>query len=536
MRAAEQRERDWAALSKSFDLLVIGGGITGAAIARQAVRAGVRVALVEGRDFAWGTSSRSTKLVHGGLRYLAQGDLKLVRESVRERRRLLAEAPGLVSALQMVVLSPRPGAARWVSRVGIAAYHALAGRRGPRELTARDLLWAFPDLRIEPASRGLPYEEARVDDARLVLRLVREAVRGGAVALNHVRVTALIHERGEVAGAVVENCLDHRQGTIRARAVINATGAAADRLRAEVGGAPKLRPIRGSHLVFPAWRFPLSCGVTLRHPRGGRYLSALPWEDATLVGTTDVDHADSSGAEPCITPAEVAYLLEALAAYFPALALAPSDALSAFAGVRPIVTAGFADPSREPRDSWIGLERGMLTVTGGKLTTCRATAHAALAVLRTRVPGLSRLDSNARLFDPAPDNLEGRLPAQVRPRLLGRYAVDAPSLAAVAKPGELEPIADTSTLWAELRWAARAEAVGHLDDLLLRRVRLGLTLAGGGAGVLERVGEICVEELGWDAQRWEAERAAYRLLLRDRYAVPLNGPAVSKPVRAAAAE
>jgi glycerol-3-phosphate dehydrogenase len=520
LSAAGDRERAWAALSSGFDVVVIGGGITGAAVARQAVRAGIRVALLEARDFAWGTSSRSTKLVHGGLRYLPQLHLKLVREAVRERQRLRAEAPGLVRPLPLVFLSSGKGLSRWGPRVVIAAYYALLGRRRPAEVPARDLAWLFPDLRTGRDLRGMPYDEAQVDDARLVLRLVREAARAGAVALNQVRVVGLLREGGEVVGAEVEDVPGGRKAEVRARAVINATGAAADRLRGEIEGAPRMRPLRGSHLVFPSWRFPLAAGVSLQHPRDGRFLSALPWEDVTLFGTTDVDHDQPAGAEPTTTVAEVDYLLEALAAWFPALALRAEDVVSTFAGVRPIVSAGIADPSREPRDSWIALERGLLTVTGGKLTTCRATAHAALRSLRTRIPALSRLDRDAPLFDPAPDTLDARLSLPVRTRLIGRYGAEAASVVAAARPGELEPVAGTSTLWAELRWAARAESPGRLDDLLLRRVRLGLMLPQGGAGILDRVRGICLEELGWDADRWRKEAEAYAALWRARYSLP----------------
>lgn len=527
MNGAEARERDWRALSGAFDLVVIGGGITGAAVARQAVRAGIRVALLEARDFAWGTSSRSTKLVHGGLRYLAQLNLKLVREAIRERQRLLTEAPGLVRPLPLILLGPRRRAHRLAVRAALTAYHALLGRRPLPELGPGDLRWLLPDLRGGEGSCGLPYEEAQVDDARLVLRLVREASRGGAVVLNHTRVRGLAREGGEVAGVEVEDVPGGRRTMVRARAVVNATGAAADALRGEVDGAPRMRPLRGSHLVFPAWRFPLATGVSLQHPRDGRFLSALPWEDVTLFGTTDVDHARPPIEEPSITPVEVGYLLEALEAYFPALALRAADVVSTFAGVRPIVSAGFADPSREPRDSWVGLERGLLTVTGGKLTTCRATAHAALAALRPRIPELARLGRAERLLDQVPSSLDARLPAEVRTRLLGRYGADAASVVAGARAGELDRVADTSTLWAEIRWAARAEAPGHLDDLLLRRVRLGLMLPQGGAGVLERVREICAEELGWDAGRWEREAAAYAALVRERYAAP--GPGGDRP-------
>jgi len=350
-------------------------------------------------------------------------------------------------------------------------------------------------------------------------------VRGGAVALNHVRVTGLLREGGEVAGAAVEDALGGRQAAVLARAVVNATGAAADLLRGAVDGAPRIRPLRGSHLVFPAWRFPLAAGVAIRHPRDGRFLSALPWEDVTLLGTTDIDHPHPPGEEPSITPAETGYLLEALEAWFPALALRAQDVVSTYAGVRPVVTKGFADPSREPRESWIGLERGLLTVTGGKLTTCRATAHAALAALRQRIPELSRLDPGAPLLDAPPGGVDVPLPAHVRARLLGRYGADAPSLVGAARSGELEPVAGTSTLWAELRWAAREEGPGHLDDLLLRRVRLGLMLPNGGTGMLDHVREICAEELGWSAERWEQEAMAYATLWRERYAVP--GPSAS---------
>ncbi|WP_375767381.1 FAD-dependent oxidoreductase [Archangium gephyra] len=521
MSASTEREALWGALAHPWDLIIIGGGITGASVLREATRAGLKALLVEQRDFAWGTSSRSSKLVHGGLRYLANGDVPMVRQSIRERQRLMAEGNGLVVPLDFMLTShPREGGKHWQGRAGIFVYELLTGRWPRGNHAPPQLRELEPSLVQEDGLIGVPYDEAWVDDARLVLRILREAVAAGGSALNHVRVTGLLREEGRVAGVELTDTVGQRSATVRARAVVNATGVWADSVRAHLSAAPKLRPLRGSHLVFSSQRFPLAHGISFRHPRGDRFVCIMPWEDSTLVGTTDLDHQPSLDLEPSISPEEVTYLMEAVESRFPALRLTRDDVVSCYAGVRPVISSGASDPSKESREHLVLEEEGLVTVTGGKLTTCRAIAHDALRALRRRIPELAALKPEGPFLDTAPSLEDVPLSAEARMRLQGRYGADAPALVAAARPGELAPVPGTSTLWAELRWAARTESVVHLDDLLLRRVRLGLLLPRGGTAHLPALRAICQQELGWDDARWESEARAYLTLWHTHYALP----------------
>lgn len=526
------RAEEWAALRPSYDLLVVGGGVTGAGIALEAARARVSVLLVEQGDFASGTSSRSSKLVHGGLRYLAEGNLRLTWESVRERDRLLAEAPGLVDPIGFLFAFPRGRQlGRTLLGAGLSLYDLLGNEGRHARLDREEFLLRAPHVGAAGLGGGFAYLDAATDDARLVLRVLSEAQAEGATVLNHVRCEGLLRAGGEVTGAVLRDAASGQERSVRATAVVNATGAWADRLRSEVGAPPRIRPLRGSHLVFPAWRFPAAQAVTFRHPGDGRPVFAFPWEGRTLLGTTDLDHREPLDEEPAISPAETAYLVEGARAAFPSLAIEVRDAVASFSGVRPVVGTGKADPSRESREHVLWEERGLLTVTGGKLTTFRLIAVSALRALTRRLPALARVGKAARVFRECgaagPELAE--LDAATARRLLGRLGAGAAAEAvAGARPGELEPVAGTPYLWAELRHAARREKVFRLDDLLLRRVRLGLLLPDGGASLLPRVRAVCQAELAWDDGRWSMEEHAYLARWHARYAAPA-APAAETP-------
>jgi glycerol-3-phosphate dehydrogenase len=518
-------------LDARYDLLVVGGGVTGAGIALEAARAGLSVLLVEQGDFASGTSSRSSKLVHGGLRYLAEGNVKLTWEAVRERDRLLAEAPGLVEPIGFLFAlrrGDRPG--RALVGTALAAYDLLAQEGRHARLSREEFLLRAPHVGAPGLTGGFAYADAFTDDARLVLRVLAEAFGEGAHVRNYVRCEGLLRDRGTVSGAVVRDVVTGEVREVRATAVVNATGAWADRLRGEVGGRPRIRPLRGSHLLFPAWRFPAAQAVTFRHPADGRPLFAYPWEGLTLLGTTDLDHPDPLDVEPSITPAEGDYLVEGARGAFPALVLSARDAVSSFSGVRPVVGTGKARPSDESRDHVVWDEAGLLTVTGGKLTTFRLIALAALRALRRRLPALERLGADVRVFRAGAARVPVRpgLGADAARRLAGRHGAAAADVVAEARDGELEAIAGTGYLWAELRRAARAESVVHLDDLLLRRVRVGLLLPDGGASLLPRVRKVCQGELAWDDGRWSVEEQQYLTRWRASCAAPAApaGPAV----------
>jgi glycerol-3-phosphate dehydrogenase len=515
------REETWSHLDQAWDIIVIGGGITGAGILREATRLGLRALLLEQRDFAWGTSSRSSKLVHGGLRYLKEGKIGLTRASVHERERLLDDGPGLIDPLGFLLATYRgdnPG--RWMYQAGLAVYDLLALQWSHQRYGADDFQKLAPNISQEGLKGGFRYGDAQTDDARLVLRVIREAAASGGTALNYATVETLLRNHRQVYGVQVRDEVSGAVAALSARVVVNATGAWADRLRGQIGAAPRIRPLRGSHLIFSAQRLPLSQAVSFLHPFDRRPVFIFPWEGVTLVGTTDVDHDEALDAEPAITAAEVAYLMAAADAQFPLLHLTLTDVVATYAGVRPVIGSGQADPSKESRDHVVWEEEGLLTVTGGKLTTFRLIALDVLRAVRHRLPALPAANDQQPVLNQVDVELAAVGPEPLRRRLLGRYGADAVALVAAAQPGELEPLPGALTLWAELRWAARAEGVVHLDDLLLRRVRVGLLLPKGGAALLPAIAAICQAELGWDDARWQAEEQAYRALWQRCYSIP----------------
>jgi glycerol-3-phosphate dehydrogenase len=519
------RESLWSQLDQSWDVIVIGAGVTGAGILRLLAPLGVSVLLVEKADFSSGTSSRSTKLVHGGLRYLGQGQFSVTRESVRERERMMREAPGLVDPLGClfpVIKGASPK--KRTAAVGLAVYDYFGHKWAHRFFERDDLLLLAPRISGDDLRGGFLYFDAVTDDSRLVLRLIREGVRAGGLALSHASADRLLlGMSGNVRGIVLRDEVTGKTLELQARVVVNATGAWADVLRQQVGGSRRIRPSRGSHFMFPSWRAPVAQAVTLIHPRDHRPVFVIPWEGVTLAGTTDIDHHQSLDEEPRAEWTELEYVLEALNLRFPAWRLSPEDMIASFAGVRPIVASGKGgDPHKESRAHVVLEENRLVTVTGGKLTTFRRMALDTLGAARCVWPELPLPGEGARVFEPLLDELPPTpgLDSAARRRLLGRHGVDAAEVIAAAGPGELELIPGTESHWAELRWAARDEGVVHLDDLLLRRVRLGLLLPRGGVPLLERVLSVVQSDLGWDDGRWESEAAAYEALWRRAYSTP----------------
>ncbi|MFZ5922355.1 MAG: glycerol-3-phosphate dehydrogenase/oxidase [Chloroflexota bacterium] len=509
------RDRVWGELDQPWDLIIIGGGITGAGILRQAAHAKLRALLVETDDFASGTSSRSSKLVHGGMRYLKNAQFKVTLESVSEREYLLKQGRGLVNRLGFLYAclegDMMPG---WVFGAGLVVYDLMARQWTHRSYDADDMRELCPPLTTPSLKGGYRYFDANTDDARLVLRLLRDAVTDGGLALNYARVTSLLRsQNGRVRGVVLRDTSGERgrEIEVNARVVINAAGAWADQLRGKIQKTPRLRPLRGSHLVLPFNRLPLTRSVSFLHPRDGRPVFALPWEGAVIFGTTDVDHGPDLQTDPSISPAEAEYLMSGLQAVFPGQELTFEDVLSTYSGLRPVVDTGKADPSKESREHAIWDEDGLLTVSGGKLTTFRIMARDALKAARKYL-GAIPFDPETPVLAPFPPESESLfigtgLPPAQQLRLLARYGTQ--SAQTFLEDGTHEIIPDTSYLWSELRQAACAEGVVHLDDLLLRRVRLGLLAPRGGLGLLPRIRGIVQPALGWDDLRWEKEAGEY---------------------------
>ncbi|MFZ6638982.1 glycerol-3-phosphate dehydrogenase/oxidase [Undibacterium sp. TC4M20W] len=505
-----------------WDIIVIGGGITGAGILLEAARRGLRVLLVEQKDFAWGTSSRSSKLVHGGLRYIKEGKFLLTRDSVRERQQLMQAAAGLVEPQSFAFADyqgRKPG--RWMFAMGLVIYDFLAGLRGKHYFSAQDFQMLAPHIPVVDLKGGSCYLDAKTDDARLVLRVLQEARAAGATALNYLAVKSVTYENEQATGVVLREEVSMQEYQVKAKVIINATGAWADGLRQQQGASARLRPLRGSHLLLPAWRLPVAQAVSLMHPRDGRPVFVYPWEGVSLVGTTDVDHSSDMQQETAITADEVAYLMEAMDFQFPQLQLKLDDIIASYAGIRPVIDTGKADPSKEGRDHAIWLEKGLLTVTGGKLTTFRLIAQDALKHIAHLFPGHESDQKVSNLFTRSSDlSNEKKLSHTQKSRLQGHYGESAAEIVEVAQDGELDYIPGTLTMWVELRWAARHEAVEHLQDLMLRRTRLGLLVRQGGLALLPRIRAICQPELAWDDERWENEQSAYLQLWNKYYALP----------------
>jgi glycerol-3-phosphate dehydrogenase len=512
------RDDVWSRLDQPWDLIVIGGGITGAGILAEAARHRKAALLVEAQDFSSGTSSRSTKLVHGGLRYLRQGQFLLTRKSVRERERLMEEGAGLVNPLGFSLAAfPGDQMPKWMYGVGLAMYDALAWKWAHQRQSREEIIRRAPPLTGSEVQGGYRYFDAQTDDSRLVLRVLREAVKQGASALNYARADRLLRTAdGQVRGVVLRDTAPGagRTAEVEAKVVINATGAWADELRGELGHERRLRRIRGSHLVFRHDRLPLTEAVSLLHPRDRRAVFAIPWEGVTIFGTTDVDHGDL-GEEPAITDDERAYLLEAAQRAFPAVEIEHRDVVSTWSGVRPVIDTGKADPSKESREHAIWRENGLLTITGGKLTTFAVMARDVLQLAREE---LGELSDRTRIFEPSEDALDwpSSLGDADRLRLLGRFGPEVTDV--LAHPAECRRIEGTIALYSELRHAARAEGVVTLADLLLRRVRLGLFLPRGGLDLLPSIRAIAQPELGWDDAKWRAEVARYEETWKKAYA------------------
>jgi len=522
------RDQIWNQLQDSWDVIIVGGGITGAGILREAVRAGLKVLLLEQHDFSSGTSSRSSKLVHGGLRYLQNAQIRLTLVSVRERENLLKQGRGLVSPLGFLIASmkqdPMP---EWLFGVGLAIYDLLALKWSHRHYDADSLRALCPPLSNPNLTGGYRYIDAQTDDARLVLRLIREAVREGGCALNYAQVESLLRGHdGRVRGVQVRDTAYNGQDRsieVNADVVINATGAWADDLRRLASPRRHIRKLRGSHLVLPSERLPLVRAVNILHPFDGRPVFALPWEGATLIGTTDVDHAQPLQTDPAISYEEARYLLDAAQYAFPDLSLSGKDILSTFSGVRAVVDTGKSNPSKESREHVLWLEKGLLTVSGGKLTTFRLMAHSALRAIRHALPTHPRLNRTQRVLKP-PSELPPEfvnIDPTIALRLSGRYGEEGLDLLR-GKIGDLDRIPGTPSIWAELTLAAQAEGVVHLDDLLLRRLRLGLLLPRGGAEVMDDIRSRIQHILHWDDSRWEDEVNNYHRLWDSCYYLPAS--------------
>lgn len=539
------RDAQLARLDQTFDLLVVGGGINGAGIARDAAMRGLKVLVVEMHDLAYGTSSRSTKLVHGGLRYLEMYEFGLVFEAVSERGVLSRLAPHLVQPLGFmfpVYKGARHGmfmmtAAMWL-------YDALSLFRSPHlhRRHGRDSLMREEPLLNSDGLRGAPqYWDCATDDARLTLESAIDAVERGATVLTHARVDTFTHdERGHVSGAVITDMLDGSKRTVVANAVINASGPWTDRVlaRSEHTRGKLLRTTKGVHIVVPRARLPINNAIVVFHPRDGRVMFALPWGDSSYIGTTDTDYDGDPDNCHC-EEADVSYLLEAMTVFFPTARLTEADVIATWAGLRPLVKpdddSGVSASAVSREHSIIENNDGIITIAGGKLTTYRRMSAEVVtdAIAQLKRRGLDR--GFAAKAPTAKTPLPGavRWPAGGLPSIAAQVAREADGalepdictfLASVygTRAIDVAQMVARDPRLAERLEAGRPEIVAQVDyavlhelaatvtDVLRQRTQLHFRDPRQGLEAAPRVASRMAELLGWADARREAEIAEYR--------------------------
>ncbi len=528
--------------AEPVDVLVIGGGITGAGIARDAALRGFRTAVVDKGDLAAGTSSLSSRMIHGGLRYLEQREFRLVLEASQERRVLLRIAPHLVRPIPF--LFPVYRGARvpaWKLRAGLWLYDALAafcnvkthrwlGRKATQRLE--------PGLRDKELQGAGLYYDAQTDDARLAIGSMRSAALAGALVANYAEVTALVKPDGRARGAMVRDVLTGRSATVRALVVVNATGPWVDRVRRldDPAAEPLLRLTKGAHVAVPRQRLGNTHAVTLTSPIDGRVMFVLPWQDQSYIGTTDTDE-DVSPDEVRATAADVVYLLRSANAFFPQARLSPQDVVATWAGLRALLRPGRSlapsDVSREHRI--VESASGLLTIAGGKLTTYRVMGRDMADRVASR---LHELDGRPRPPRPPTDrlplpggetaDLEGlakaaleRGASEATARHLVRHygSESAAVLNLVDRDRALggRIIAGRPELWAEVVNAVERELAVRLADVLVRRLHLFYAARDQGVTATSAVADRLAEALGWDGARRAEEVAEYlKLVARSR--------------------
>lgn len=507
----------------TFDLLVVGGGITGSGVAREASLRGLRVALVEARDFASGTSSRSTKLIHGGLRYLKNMDFRLVREAVQERMRMLEMAPHLVKVLPFLfpVYQGDPDSLLML-RAGLTLYDWFAGKgnpiphriHGPGALLSREPMLGSTDL-----NGGAEYCDAATNDARLTWEVVQSAMALGATVANYMAVDGFLYDANhQVVGAQLVDQLTGERGEVRAKRVVAAGGPWADAIRRlEEPGAPELlRLTKGVHLTLPSEKLPIQSAVVMRGA-DSRMMFAVPAGEFTYVGTTDTDFTGDPRSVG-VDASDVAYILEATNRTFPKAQVTSDDVNSTWAGLRPLVRPeGGKSPSATSRDYTLNRgQSGLFSVAGGKLTAFRHMASHIVDVVFPETKGDHLRASMAPLPGASASMLteeqvsalaaQSRTPLTRVARLAEQYGSNFKRVVAeLPEGGDATRSAEHQWLSAQLRHAVKHEMAVRLEDVLARRTETFLFTAGNGRAYVESLAQEMGEMLGWTPDRVAAE-------------------------------
>lgn len=512
---------------ETWDVLIVGGGIVGCGALLDAASRGLRAALVEQEDIAVGTSSRSSRLIHGGLRYLEQFHVGLVREALHERARLLELAPHLVRLERFLFpLYGRPAVTRSFYESGMVLYDLLgSAKRGGRHhhLSVAGALELAPDLHREGLQGAMLYSDGMEDDARYTLAVLRTARREGGLAVTRVRAVSALRDGERVAGATVRDELTGTEFDVRAATVLDATGvwgSKPDRPFGSEKATFNVLPSRGSHILVPRDRVPVKTGVTIRVP--GKVAFMVPWPRHWVIGTTD-DPFTGPVERPAASSPEIDKILAAVNSTFD-VGLSRDDIVGAYAGLRPLIApSGASSTVKVSREHKVAVEdRGLVRISGGKYTTYRLMARDAIdAVLGDDAKDRPSGTGDLPLVGAAPrselDALAVRLAREPgldvasAQALVDRHGTEAEDVVALGREHDLvRPlVAGEPELEAEVAWAAEHELAMTLDDVLARRMRLAMTLRDRGGSIAGRVAAIAGHVLGWDAPRQAAEAAQY---------------------------
>ncbi|MFQ6012991.1 MAG: glycerol-3-phosphate dehydrogenase/oxidase [Thermoplasmata archaeon] len=519
----EARLRD---LPDRYDLLVIGGGINGCGIALEATRRGYRVLLLDQGDLGGGTSSRSSRLIHGGLRYLREGKVGLVWEASRERHWLRMHYPHLVRPLRFLIPYYRGEGRPWVTRLGLWLYDSLSGPANVgkrRSLTAPQVAAAEPRLRRDGLLGGDFYYDCWTDDFRLVLLNAKMAYEAGAHILPYARVDRVLREDGRVTGVAFHDTLGGGRYEVRGDVVVNAAGPWSDGVRKMVGRSPRLRPTKGVHLFLPRTQVGNMNALVMRSPRDGRFVFALPWRTLCLVGTTDTDYPGPP-EEVRAEADDVAYLLEAVNHAFPLARAETEDVVSSYAALRPLAgRLGVPESSVSRREKILWDAPGLLTLIGGKLTTYRRVARRVVRRAFRDLPpvcGGQGAPSRRPAGVPTPQQGEDRardrgqalgLEPETIDHLIGAFGPELEELYAhlEAKPLREPIVPDLPYVRGEVAYAVRHEMALRLEDVLARRTRVMYEDPNHGLGVARDVAHLMASYLGWDPNRVVEEVERY---------------------------
>jgi len=480
---------------------------------------------------------------------MAQGQLALTRESVTERQRLLDEGQPLILKQSFVMSHyqyafPTP----WVFNKLLSCYDFITGRKQHKFWSKPAYLALTPKVAEDKLLGGTQFFDALTEDARLVQRLIQESLHLGGQAVNYAKVLKVKTHR---ADNQLEVLLENQTLTLRAKTVVNACGAWSKLLEvnnidshaadANTKKTMYMRPLRGSHLVIPNWRLPVASVVSILHAKDKRPVQVYPWQNVTIVGTTDVEHEQDMTKDARISQKEFDYLLAAVAQQFPDASITKEDIISTFAGVRPVITSGeFTEPSKEKREHYIEQAFGVISVTGGKLTTFRLIAEQVLTLVcqhlttshqnKTDKIGKNRGDflASVRMACKQPilsiqtGNLSTIFSENIEQQIKACYGEYSNCFVKFIDKSYCKPIRYSKHLWGELIWSVKFEQVHHLDDLLLRRTRIGNVLPHGACDLLPKIKQLCSPYLTWDEQRWQQEIKRYTEVWHAAYSLPNN--------------